>query len=218
MAIEPNALTQILLRWVHFVSGIVWIGLLYYFNVVQMPAFKTLDASVRSQNIQRLVPRALFWFRYGALVTVLSGALLLYMEWDELGVHSDGVYSVWAWNIGAGATLGIIMFLNVWLVIWPNQKKVIAANVEATDKQTPVTPEAAKWAKTALYASRTNVLLSLPMLWFMAAAKHTVFDGVANYSIGAIIFALGVVWLYIYTHMKPMGTTAPPPTAATPKP
>lgn len=209
--VDANALTMIVLRWVHLVAGITWIGLLYYFNVVQVPAFKTLDGGVRSQNIQRLVPRALFYFRYGALVTVLAGFLLLYMLWPDRARDGDGNLTPWSYSILAGALLGLIMLYNVWAIIWPNQKKVIQANVDKTASGKEIPAESAQWAKNAFFASRANLLLSFPMLYFMAAASHGL-DTTTNYLIGAVVFVLGAAWLYVWTHMKPTAAPTTPPT------
>jgi len=104
-----------LLRWVHLLAGITWIGLLYYFNFIQGEYFKAADGAAKTNVIQLLVPRALWWFRWGAMFTFLSGIYLIYIK------HLSGM------GIMIGVTMGIIMFLNVWLIIWPNQKIVIAS-------------------------------------------------------------------------------------------
>ncbi|MBI4356364.1 MAG: urate hydroxylase PuuD [Gammaproteobacteria bacterium] len=150
---------EFLLRWVHFLAGITWIGLLYYFNLVQGEWFKEAGSDVKSAAIAKLVPRALWWFRWGAMVTFLSGAAIL---WMRMGVAGLEIWtSSWGITIALGAVLGTLMFLNVWLVIWPNQKIVIAS-----------APFAAKAQAKAGLASRTNMLFSLPMLFFMGAASH----------------------------------------------
>ena len=105
-----------LFRWGHFLAGITWIGLLYYFNFVQTEYFKEAEDAHRSGAIQKLVPRALWWFRWGAMLTFLTGLVLLYNR--HAGLTLD---------ITVGALLGTLMFLNVWLIIWPNQKIVIAS-------------------------------------------------------------------------------------------
>ena len=125
IAIFTMAGAQFLLRWVHFLSGVTWIGLLYYFNFVQGEWFKEADAASKSAAIQKLVPRALAWFRYAALFTFITGVLVLGMEGHMAGM---GVYSTaWGVLILTGGSLGILMFLNVWLIIWPNQKVIIAS-------------------------------------------------------------------------------------------
>lgn len=167
--IHHHTLFLIVVRWVHFVAGITWIGLLYYFNIVQVPFMKETDPSTKSGVVQKLLPRALWWFRYGALVTVLAGLVLLQEHWQGIGSLFHGTWGV---SISIGGGLGIIMFLNVWIFIWPNQKKVIRMTTEAAANKTSPPPEMAKHARIAFLASRTNFVLSFPMLYFMAAASH----------------------------------------------
>ncbi|MGH8503996.1 MAG: urate hydroxylase PuuD [Gammaproteobacteria bacterium] len=160
-------------RWLHILAGITWIGLLYYFNFVQVPALAAANADSGGPGpaaINKYVaPRALLWFRWAAVVTWLSGALYLvwsptYTFWGALtlgavsGAPADAI-------IGFGAWLGTIMLFNVWVLIWPNQKKVLGL-VPATDE------EKAKARRTALLASRTNTMLSIPMILFMMGAFH----------------------------------------------
>jgi uncharacterized membrane protein len=148
-----------LLRWVHLLAGITWIGLLYYFNFIQGEYFKAADGAAKTNVIQLLVPRALWWFRWGAMFTFLSGIYLIYIK------HLSGM------GIMIGVTMGIIMFLNVWLIIWPNQKIVIAsANQVAGGGE--ALPGAATALSKAGLASRTNTLFSIPMLFFMASSVH----------------------------------------------
>ena len=155
-------------RWIHFLSGITWIGLLYYFNFIQVPA---LAAAAKDEGGpgpaaigKYIAPRALLWFRWSAVVTWLSGAAYLSSAphlhlGDAFMLRGDSAV------IGMGAWLGTIMLLNVWVLIWPNQKKVLGM-VEATDAE----KNSAK--RVALLASRTNTLLSIPMLLFMGASGH----------------------------------------------
>jgi uncharacterized membrane protein len=157
-----NALT-FLLRWVHLLAGVAWIGLLYYFNLVQGEYFKEADGGAKSDAIQKLVPRALWWFRWGAMFTFLSGILLLYFLPNLKHISGTGII--------VGATLGTIMFLNVWLVIWPNQKIVIASAKQVAGGGEALPDAAAALGKAGL-ASRTNTLFSIPMLFFMAASNH----------------------------------------------
>jgi len=157
---QPTDIVGLLLRWVHLVSGVTWIGLLYYFNLVQIPFLKETDPATKSGVVQKLVPRALWWFRWGAVITVAFGLLL--MVWK--GINNG--------RIMIGALLGIIMFLNVWVFIWPNQKIVIRMTTEAAATKTPPPPEMAKHARIAFLASRTNFALSFPMLFFMGASSH----------------------------------------------
>jgi len=149
-----------LFRWGHFLAGITWIGLLYYFNFIQAEYFKEADPEHRSGAIQKLVPRALWWFRWGAMLTFLTGVVLLSNRYQFLSV-----------DIVVGSTLGILMFLNVWLIIWPNQKIVIASAKQVAEGGEPL-PNAAAAAPKAGLASRTNTLFSLPMLFFMGSSAH----------------------------------------------
>ena len=149
-----------LFRWGHFLAGITWIGLLYYFNFIQAEYFKEADPEHRSGAIQKLVPRALWWFRWGAMFTVLTGVVLLSNRYQFLSI-----------DIVVGSTLGTLMFLNVWLIIWPNQKIVIASAKQVAEGGEPL-PNAAAAAPKAGLASRTNTLFSLPMLFFMGSSAH----------------------------------------------
>ena len=162
-------------RWIHFLSGITWIGLLYYFNFVQVPAIAEANADQGGPGpaaINKYVaPRALLWFRWAAVVTWVSGALYLmsapqygFVNAFTLGATMD-VAAANVQIIGVGAWLGTIMLFNVWVLIWPNQKKVLGI-VSASDD------EKNRARRTALLASRTNTMLSIPMLLFMGAATH----------------------------------------------
>lgn len=146
-----------LARWIHFLAGITWVGLLYYFNLVQMAALKDAAADGTAAGITKHVaPRALFWFRWSAVVTWLAGAALLGAHMGDAFMLRNG-FEV----IGVGAWLGTIMLINVWVLIWPNQKKIlgiVAADDAAKNKA----------RRVAMLASRTNMMLSLPMLFFMA--------------------------------------------------
>jgi uncharacterized membrane protein len=162
--------TLFVLRWIHFLSGITWIGILYYFNFVQTPFFAETEAPVRTGAIQKLVPRALWWFRWGAMVTFLAGILMYIMRMSEMGA---GLFysSSYGITITVGGLIGTIMFLNVWLVIWPNQQIVIAStNQVASGGQ--ALPAAAGAARRAALTSRTNTVFSIPMLFYMGAASH----------------------------------------------
>ena len=158
-------------RWLHIGAGIFWIGLLYYFNAVQTPAMADAAADKGGPGgagINKYVaPRALFWFRWSALVTWLAGAWLLserFVPAFTFG-YSTGSHDFQIVVIGVGAWLGTIMLFNVWGLIWPNQKKILGLK-PATDE------EKAKARKVALYASRTNFILSFPMLLCMISAGH----------------------------------------------
>ena len=145
------------LQWAHVFFGITWIGLLYYFNFVQIPTMPSVPAELKPAVSKYIAPSALFYFRWGAAFTVLTGLLLAwsYEELDEALMLRPS-----ARLIGIGMSLALIMAANVWFVIWPNQKK--ALGIVAADDAAK-----AKAARTAMIASRTNVLLSIPMLLCM---------------------------------------------------
>ena len=161
-------LVFMLLRFLHFLFGITWIGLLYYFNFVQTPFFGETEPAVRSGAIQKLVPRALWWFRWGAMGTVIFGLLYLLMWW---GMRLNFAMTSWTVAIFTGGLMGLVMWANVWFVIWPNQKIVIG-NATAMAGGAPANPAAAPAGRRAGLASRTNTLFSIPMLFFMGAASH----------------------------------------------
>ena len=156
-----------LFRLAHVVVAIMWIGLLWYFNFVQIPNMAKIPDEQKPAIGKVIAPAALFWFRWAALVTVISGLILAYLngyvhQAMTLGIGSGGGKAT---AIGIGMWLGIIMAFNVWFVIWPNQKKALGIiDVEADVK--------AKSAKTAMLFSRTNTLLSLPMLLTMVIAQN----------------------------------------------
>jgi uncharacterized membrane protein len=162
---------QAVLRWTHVVVGILWIGLLYYFNFVQIRKMPDIPAELKPAISKYIAPEALFWFRWAALFTVLTGLALAWargylLEALSLGAVS-GFVSAQHTFIGVGMWLAVIMFLNVWLFIWPNQK-IALGMVEADDTAK------AKAGRTAMLFSRTNTLLSLPMLVTMAM-NQTIF-------------------------------------------
>ncbi len=155
--------------WLHVLAGIVWIGLLYYFNFVQVPAMADATADAGGPGPAAIgkyvAPRALVWFRWGAVVTWLTGAWAL----EYVGGFVNNFFALnGVTTIGVGAWLGTIMLFNVWVLIWPNQKKVLGM-VQASDD------EKARSKKIAFMASRTNTLLSIPMLACMVAAGHGFF-------------------------------------------
>jgi len=163
-----------LARWFHIVAGVFWIGLLYYFNVAQTPALADAAADKGGPGgagiTKYVAPRALFWFRWGAVATWIGGAWLLgstFVSAFTFGAIADpqGHTHYYLRTIGTGAWLGTIMLFNVWVLIWPNQKKILGI-VPATDEQK------AQARKTAGLASRTNFVLSIPMIMCMAGATH----------------------------------------------
>jgi uncharacterized membrane protein len=155
-------------RWIHFLAGITWIGLLYYFNFVQVPAMAEAAADKDGPGPAAIgkyvAPRALLWFRWAALVTWLSGASYLEAAPQYSFIDAFTLQGA-SQTIGVGAWLGTIMLFNVWALIWPNQKKILGM-VEASDE------EKNKARRVALLASRTNTALSIPMLLFMGASAH----------------------------------------------
>ena len=162
--------TWSLIVWLHVFAGIIWIGLLYYFNFVQVPAVAAATADSDGPGpaaISKYVaPRALAWFRWGALATWLTGAAALSVP-QVGGFVPNMFFTNGLTVIGIGAWLGTIMLFNVWVLIWPNQKKLLGM-VEATDDQK------ATAKKVAFMASRTNTLLSIPMIMCMVAFGHGV--------------------------------------------
>ncbi len=170
---KTAAQTASVIIWLHVLAGITWIGLLYYFNFVQVPALGAAasdEGGPGGAGITKYVaPRALWWFRWGAVLTWLTGAAWLghngqFVNALLLGMNSDPV-NPYALTIGIGAWLGTIMLFNVWVLIWPNQKKVLGL-VKASPE------EIAKAKNTAFLASRTNTLLSIPMVMSMVGAHH----------------------------------------------
>ena len=144
-------------RWAHLVAGITWIGLLYYFNLVQMPALKDAGADGTAPGITKHVaPRALFWFRWAAVATWVAGAWLLGKGFVDAFLLRDAYAA-----IGVGAWLGTIMLFNVWVLIWPNQQKILGMK-PASDAEKAIA------RREAMLASRTNMMLSIPMIFFMA--------------------------------------------------
>ena len=156
-----------LFRYLHVISGIMWIGLLWYFNFVQIPSMPNIPDDQKPAISKVIAPKALFWFRWAALATIITGLLVAYLnnylhEAMTLGIGSEDLKNT---AIGIGMWLGIIMAYNVWFVIWPNQKK--ALGIVDCDQD-----EKAKSARTAMLFSRTNTLLSFPMLFTMVAAQN----------------------------------------------
>jgi uncharacterized membrane protein len=147
-------------RWLHIGAGVMWIGLLYYFNFVQVAAMKSAGADGTAAGISKHVaPRALLFFRWAAVVTWVAGAMILGGRFADAFLFLNKAY----FPIGVGAWLGTIMLFNVWVLIWPNQKKILGL-VPASDD------EKNKARRTAFLASRTNTMLSIPMLFFMVAS------------------------------------------------
>ncbi len=161
-----HAWTTFLFRWLHVISGVMWIGLLWYFNFVQIPNMPNIPDEQKPAIGKVIAPAALWWFRWGAMATIVTGLILAWMNGylvDAITIGlTDGGTST---PIGIGMWLGAIMWANVWFVIWPNQKKALGmVEVSAEEK--------AAAARTAMLFSRTNTLLSFPMLYCMVAAQN----------------------------------------------
>ena len=221
---DANTNILMLLRWVHFLAGITWIGLLYFFNLVNVPFMKQVDAGMKPKVFEHLTGPALWWFRWGAVVTVVAGVtywmmigstdasngaaspgtafgsffaiwiavfaieyvlikmvglnkgpvlaaimavLVIGAGWLFLTLNSHGWESNRLLSIGIGGGMGLVMLLNVWGIIWPNNKKVIQGTLAGSPPA-----DAATLGRQVFLASRTNAWLSIPMLFFMAAASH----------------------------------------------
>ena len=165
---SDQAFYSFLFRWLHVLSGIMWIGLLWYFNFVQIPNMPNIPDDQKPAVSKVIAPAALWWFRWGAMSTIITGLIVGYLNGYleaamTLGLKGDAAPSHIA--IGIGMWLGIIMWFNVWFVIWPNQKKALGiVSVEDNVK--------IESARTAMLFSRTNTLLSIPMLFSMVAAQN----------------------------------------------
>ena len=202
---------QLLARWAHILGGITWIGLLYYFNFVQGPFVNASAPEVRSAITRGLAPRALWWFRWAAVLTVAAGLglILTYIAAED-----------WNWTdvltrpfpqglpLLTGITLGLVMFANVWGVIWPNQKIAIAS-AEATASGGQADPRATDAARRALLASRTNVVFSVPMIFFMATSAHLALAESATTGQKALYMILAAVVIGLVELNPLAGTTGP---------
>ena len=156
-----------LFRFIHVLVGIMWIGLLWYLNFVQIPSMPNIPDEQKPAITKVIAPKVLFWFRWAALATIISGLIVAYLngyvhQAMTLGIGSGGGKNT---AIGIGMWLGIIMAYNVWFIIWPNQKKALGI-VECSAEEKPIA------AKKAMITSRVNTLLSIPMLLTMVAAQN----------------------------------------------
>lgn len=184
---------EFLLRYLHFLAGITWIGVLYYFNFIQTPFFGTdLGGEARSAMIRGLVPNALWWFRWGAMFTFLSGWTIVLMKLGMGGLSLGDGYMT---RILTGGLMGTFMWANVWFVIWPAQQVVIRSAEQVAGGGEAI-PEAAARGGRAGMASRVNTLFSIPMLFFMGTASHwPTFNNGENdavYWVVAIVLMLAV--------------------------
>ena len=157
------------LRWLHVLSGVMWIGILWYFNFIQIPNMPNIPDDQKPAISKVIAPAALFWFRWGALATIVTGLILAWMNGYFLEAVGIGLLTedstLGHRMIGIGMWLGAIMFVNVWAVIWPNQKRALGIVEADADSK-------AKSARTAMLFSRTNTLLSIPMLFAMVSAQN----------------------------------------------
>jgi len=191
---DPGGGGEMLGRYVHYLAGVCWIGMLWYFNFVQTPAFAEVSDATRSEAMRTITWRALWWFRFGALLTFLSGVWILGIQ-KLLGSEFDNFWKTpQGTSIAIGAGFATVMFLNVWLVIWPAQQ-VIIGSARKVAEGGEADPNAASRAKPAARASRANTLMSIPMLFFMGFTSHYSgaydgADGTGPYVITLILFLI----------------------------
>ena len=189
LALDGYTIFLMVLRWIHFIAGITWIGLLYFFNFVNGPFAKTMDGDTKKKVVPQLMPRALFWFRWGAMITFLVGWIYVFAKLHVNGSGHEALFTTtWGQWISLGGLLGSIMWFNVWFIIWPAQKKIITWTKKG---ESPA--EMAALVKKAFLASRLNTYLSVPMLFCMGAASH--FPSF-NLVTVILVFAVGfaIVW------------------------
>lgn len=182
------------LKWLHLFFGLLWIGHLYYFNFTQGSAMAQADAATKSGITTKLLPIALWWFRWGAMWTFVTGLIMLGYKGHVNGmdVYSSG----WGVAILIGAAMGSIMWANVWFIIWPHQQ-VIMASANKVAGGGAADPQAAIVAPKAMLASRTNVLFSIPLLFFMEAAGHLSLPITPESHLGLAAVLLGILILAI---------------------
>jgi uncharacterized membrane protein len=157
-----HAWSAFFMRWLHILSGVMWIGLLWYFNFVQIPSMPKIPDEQKPAIGKVIAPTALFWFRWAALATVVTGLLL---AWMNGYIGQALMFAKPFYPIGIGMWLALVMAFNVWFIIWPNQKKALGIVVVEA-------PAKAAAARLAMLASRFNTMLSIPMLYCMAAQSH----------------------------------------------
>ena len=168
-----HAFGAFVMRWLHVAAGVMWIGLLWYFNFVQVPTMPSVPAELKPGVTKYIAPAALFWFRWAAMATIVLGILLAWMNGYLIEAYTldvaNGFTNPSFVMIGIGMWLGTIMWFNVWFVIWPNQQKVLNIGGKYTDLAQAEKDSA---ARAALIASRFNTMASVPMLFCMVAASH----------------------------------------------
>jgi uncharacterized membrane protein len=200
---ETYGAFQMLARTAHILSGITWIGLLYFFNFVQTPSFAQMSDGSRSEALRKITYRALWWFRYAALSTFLFGIVMVGIYSNTEAGQADYLSGQQGTAILTGMLLGITMFLNVWGIIWRNQK-VIIASAESVANGGSADPRAAELAKPAARASRCNTLFSIPMLFFMVFAAH----GASFFGVevkGTIVYWVVVLVLWAFIEASALG-------------
>jgi hypothetical protein len=198
---------EFLLRWFHFLAGITWIGVLYYFNFIQTPFFGSeLGGQAKGAMTRGLVPNALWWFRWGAMFTFLTGwTIVLFKLHGGIGL-GDGYMT----RILTGGIMGTLMWYNVWFVIWPAQQVVIKSAEQVAGGGEPI-PEAKALGGKAGMASRTNTLFSIPMLFFMGSASHLVtLNNGANDLLYWIVAGIVIVLVEINALIGPGAATQKP--------
>ena len=184
-----------LFRYFHIIGGVLWIGVLWYINFIQGPYVNSIEAAMQTAAKQKLFPKVMWYFRYGALLTFITGLTLIVLKGFGPGKVGGQIgsetWNAWFAKIYPGFMFATIMFLNVWFVIWPRNKKIIAAaNGEKIDGVPAM-------ARRGFLASRTNTLLSVPMLFFMAAANNLIIPGVTTQKLNLWIIVTTVVFLLI---------------------
>ena len=197
MDVSSTEIWNMLFRWVHVVSGIMWIGLLYFFNFVNANFAKTLDADSKKKVVPELMPRALFFFRWAAMFTFIAGLVLLYINYMGPNHEADFGSTRGHWII-LGATFATIMWFNVWFIIWPSQKKIINGIKTGNAAAPGVVTLAAN-------ASKVNVYLSIPMTFAMlASGKHFLHD---EWFWFAAVIALGFSTAWCLYQLAPKVST-----------
>jgi uncharacterized membrane protein len=204
-----NDILQALFRWIHFLAGITWIGLLYYFNLINAHFQGALSADVRKQVVPEIMPRTLWWFRWGAMFTFISGLLLIIWKYFLLGSGFTGESGLMSTPGGLWITLaglfGTVMWFNVWFIIWPAQRQIIT-----WVKQGQSPPEQAALAKRATLASRTNTFLSVPLLFGMfAGAGHYAVPFNLLWVIVVLVLGFGLAYYMIFKFASGVAKTWP---------
>jgi uncharacterized membrane protein len=201
---------ETLARYGHIISGITWIGLLYYFNFAQTPAFNSFEAPARNEAFAKLVPRAIWWFRWAAAATLAFGLLIFALYSSGDNKPYDDMKSINVLGILAGIYFALIMFANVWLVIWPAQRRAIAnaQNVLAGGEADAGLPPL---MRRAACASRTNTFLSIPMLFFMVTAAHMLNPAAYDTSEGGKRILWYVITLAVGAIAEAIALKAPAP-------